>query len=371
MENAMLKTILVISVIDFICAVVPTTLIAQTGISFTEILDKNNFFPGQKNVMYSVSLNGMPDLPFWLKLHQQDPFSDAILHGTPSVTDIETVKLEVIAWNKENYETLRKVILISIINFDAASVRHQLEFRITNKDIYDLFAEKSKFLAEITKLWPSANFVTVLQKPSDRSRGSYPLPGEKEGVFVTVGGRTVVPPSLKQVISNCSLDSNVKSMFLKAGYNVDWCALKERTVDVENINKGFGDENFQDLDKFDSTTLNTREYQKQGENLTLDIVYVFVPVILGVAFMVVLTCVMCFKTDTTKRKNPKKGQVALARSSDVKDNGNGFAYGQLDEDLTDSRSGTPSRLKNDKNGSSNPPPYRVPPKREKTQDSSF
>ena len=46
-------------------------LIAHSGIHFKEILNKNDFFPSVKNVKFTVSEGGLPDMPGWMKLEQK------------------------------------------------------------------------------------------------------------------------------------------------------------------------------------------------------------------------------------------------------------------------------------------------------------
>ena len=46
-------------------------IITKTQILFKKVLDKNVFFPGSKNVKFTVSINEMADLPQWLKLEQK------------------------------------------------------------------------------------------------------------------------------------------------------------------------------------------------------------------------------------------------------------------------------------------------------------
>lgn len=49
-----------------------------------------------KNIKFTVSKLGGPDLPKWLRIEQDDPGSEAFIYGTPPKDSKENLTLEVL-----------------------------------------------------------------------------------------------------------------------------------------------------------------------------------------------------------------------------------------------------------------------------------
>ncbi|EDO26320.1 predicted protein, partial [Nematostella vectensis] len=65
-------------------------------------------------VRFTVSTKGLPDLPKWLRLEQDDSSEPAYLYGSPTTSSAKTLDLEITGWDKEDYSVKRKEITLHI-----------------------------------------------------------------------------------------------------------------------------------------------------------------------------------------------------------------------------------------------------------------
>ncbi|CAH3015594.1 unnamed protein product [Porites evermanni] len=208
---------------------------ATVGIFLQKELIVSEFFPsasGQTKVKFIASRLGSPDLPPWLQIEQDGPKDRAFIYGTPGPEVSSQIVLEVTAWNKEDYNTSRKEIVISI-DKSKGIPRYQAEFLIRNSSIDEFLEGKGTedFVERVKKVWrPSGIRVTSVESKLNRA-GRVPIPPQKEGVYITVGGDSTYK-ALQSDYQGCAgLRSQANQHFLP--YDIDWC--KFRLMDMSKM----------------------------------------------------------------------------------------------------------------------------------------
>lgn len=281
-----------------------------------------------------------------------------------------------------------KFISSIIISFVDPKDKHPIEFYVRNKDLMDLLSTSgSHFLETITKIWPDAQYIRSLKRSSKAPAGNFGtiIPKKlKESVVIGVTGNSTFPAEFITLRSKCKINSAksaIQTLFLDAGYDIDWCSFRNLETDPDTSFPKF--KFGKDMDFFDGNLVTTK-YDLKRADLTIDVIYVFIAVLIGLVLIIFLTCLMCFNREGLRHRNkltPKeqllhhkalrRAGAQLRNMSANKDELNGgFPYGKLDED---SKTGTLSsnKLASELESSPSPPPYRHGYDRVKRQDSKF
>eukprot|EP00794_Sanderia_malayensis_P016974 gene16974-18685_t len=341
----------------------------------------------------------MPDLPSWLKLEQKSPGKPAFLYGTPQDKDIGQVFLEVIAWNKDDYSTVKKFMRITIGAKPASQVKYQTDFKVTNFDLADfLLGKKYEAMVQIVrKNWPNAHQVTDIDKTTNRPGGRFTPTGFKEGVFITVASENIQPIGLKQAKYCPGQTANpqsslVHSSFIDTEFAISWCRLS--FIELTLTSTGQQASTKDSKASFEESTYLSVPLNNDRQSIASDRFYVLIPVILGAIFLIVLTYVMCCKREGLSKRNAMTPREQLQhheslrratyrmRTMNSKDHDDGedgaagpsngtYSYGRLDDDTFNNpepkrdekpeRSNPSHSLTPGANQRSVPPPYRMPP----------
>ena len=242
--------------------------------------------------------------------------------------------------------------------------QYQFEFKL-NTDAADIFNQSQDFLEVVKSIWPYARYVTLIEKPSHRNGQNKPFPGMKEGVFVRVGGTDHPPSPLKLLHRFClSVPANnrFQSKFVNAGFELDWCESKEYSSMHQESSV------FRETNKFHETFLVTKSYSASKESYVFDLLYLFIPIILGFAFILMLTCSVWFHKDNSNSLFQldltsdfgEQSAIDMKELHEPTDKTGSFSHRQSKE--VERRS--PLSNNNRKNlpvANPRPPPYRVPP----------
>ena len=268
-------------------------------------------------------------------------------------------------------------------------MKHQVEFKITNKDLEDEFAlNADHFKQNFKQVWFNFEFVTGMDKPTNRHTGSYPFPGQKEGMYITIAGMNPVPDDLKKLMEDCSnvpRDNKYQENLQAAGYNIDWCSLRVMTLgegDSDTSSSAF----LPDSDKFDAVSHSSYAFDDSPQDLDADLIYVFIPILVGILISILLSFIMCCNREGVEKRDELTPGEQLAHHKSIRraalqlremsskdkirtppPNRDGFDYGHLENDYPDStlrtnstmdRKGPPSPVETP---TTRPPPYRMPP----------
>uniref|UniRef100_A0A671GAX9 Sarcoglycan alpha n=1 Tax=Rhinolophus ferrumequinum TaxID=59479 RepID=A0A671GAX9_RHIFE len=171
-----------------------TTLHPLVGRIFVHTLDHETFLrlpehvavPPTVPVTYQAHLQGHPDLPRWLRYTQRSPHHPGFLYGTPTPGDRGRQVIEVIAYNRDNFDTTRQRLVLLIGDPEGPLIPYQAEFLVRSHDVEEVLPSTlaSRFLTALGGLWePGELQLLNITSALDRG-GRVPLPieGRKEGL---------------------------------------------------------------------------------------------------------------------------------------------------------------------------------------------
>ncbi|KAH8377547.1 hypothetical protein KR093_005891 [Drosophila rubida] len=190
---------------------------------------------------YRPSLQHYPDLPSWMRYMYSHEYHAGFLYGTPPISAAgKTLSLDVVALNRQNYETRHNVISMFVAHkFIAPNV---VQMKIDNLNwVHLMDPGRVENLRNIFRkdLWPGSkeDLSVVFMESAVNMGGRLPLrPQQREGVIVHVGSFAQFSPRLKQLqeevrplykLPSCTYKrTSVQKIFENVGFKLDWCAFK-------------------------------------------------------------------------------------------------------------------------------------------------
>lgn len=279
---------------------------ATLGIFLQKELSVSEFIPGasgQPEVKFIASKLGSPDLPPWLRLEQREPTDRAFIYGTPGPEVSSQVVLEITAWNKKDYKTERRDMVINV-NKSKEIPRYQAEFLVKNSSIDEFLEGKESlgFAEKVLKVWQPTGGVKVTSVQSKLNRdGRVPIPPQKEGVYITVAGETTYKVLQTDYQGCAGLGPQANKQFTP--YDIDWCKFslmdKSKTAAVSSnatkpvfSGEGFGE-----------STYVAPVYDSSARDFGNDFILILiVPLIIVIIIAIILAIVMfCFREGRPKR----------------------------------------------------------------------
>lgn len=288
-----------------LCVAVNITVDATVGI----FLQKELLFQGFSSspsdpVKFIASKSGSPDLPTWLRLEQREPSDRAFIYGTPGRDVSIQVVLEVTAWNKTDYTTKRQDV---VINIDKSKdiPRYQAEFLVKNRSIDEFLERKESvnFVEKVKQIWqpqPGGVKVTAVESKLDR-KGRVPIPPQKEGVYITVGGASTYEV-LKQEHRGCAgLRDSSNSKF--PPFEIDWCEFKLMDKDDTAVVVSNTTTTEVSGEGFDQSTYVAPVFDSSIRDFGSDFLLILIlPLAVVVIIAIILAIIMfCFREGRPKR----------------------------------------------------------------------
>ncbi|KAH8374486.1 hypothetical protein KR200_009650 [Drosophila serrata] len=196
---------------------------------------------------YRPSLMNYPDLPSWMRYMYSHEYHAGFLYGTPpESTAGKDISLDVVALNRQNYETRRIVLSMFVAHkFPTPNV---VQMKIDNLNwVHLMDPGRVENLRNIFRkdLWPNSkeDLSVVFMESAVNMGGRLPLrPQQREGVIVHVGSFAQFSPRLKELqeevrplykLPSCTYKrTSVQKIFENVGFKLDWCAF--RMVGVES-----------------------------------------------------------------------------------------------------------------------------------------
>ncbi|XP_004378000.1 alpha-sarcoglycan isoform X2 [Trichechus manatus latirostris] len=171
-----------------------TTLHPLVGRVFVHTLDHATFLrlpenvavPPSVRITYHAHLQGHPDLPRWLRYTQRSPHHPGFLYGTATPEDHSRQVIEVVAYNRDSFETTRQRLVLLIGDPEGPLLPHQAEFLVQSHDVEEMLPSMpaGRFLTALGGLWEPGELQLInITSALDRG-GRVPLPieGRKEGL---------------------------------------------------------------------------------------------------------------------------------------------------------------------------------------------
>uniref|UniRef100_A0A8C0GBW0 Sarcoglycan alpha n=1 Tax=Chelonoidis abingdonii TaxID=106734 RepID=A0A8C0GBW0_CHEAB len=201
--------------------------------------------PSDTPITFHAQLLGYPDLPRWLRYTQRGPYRTGYLYGSPTMKDVGRQLIEVTAYNRHTYETVRQRVIFTIVPAPDTQMPYQAEFFVKNRDVEEVlptdaqkqFQQALDIMLE-QKDWSIINITSALDRGG---RVPLPIEGRKEGVYIKVGSRRPFSDCLLETKSfdnqfRCSLDQQpVITCYdsFSPQFRVDWCNIT--LVDLSSL----------------------------------------------------------------------------------------------------------------------------------------
>ncbi|XP_065075722.1 epsilon-sarcoglycan isoform X2 [Ochlerotatus camptorhynchus] len=195
---------------------------------------------------YRPSMEGYPDLPSWVRYMYSSEYHSGFLYGTPPERTADSkVPIEIIALNKQTYETKRIVLILSVHR--KPPPRNVIQMKIDNLNwVHMMDPGRIENLKNIFRndLWQESrqDLHIIFMDSAIKLGARLPLrPQQREGVVVHLGSRAdfsgrlldlqeEVKPLYK--IASCNYKrTSVQTTFESSGFKLDWCAFKLHAAD--------------------------------------------------------------------------------------------------------------------------------------------
>uniref|UniRef100_A0A8D2J2P9 Sarcoglycan alpha n=1 Tax=Varanus komodoensis TaxID=61221 RepID=A0A8D2J2P9_VARKO len=199
-------------------------------------------------ITFHANLLDHPDLPRWLRYIQRTPFDTGYLYGSPTKKDVGKQTIEVTAYNRYTYETVRQTMIIKISLFPDKQMPYQADFLVKNWDVEEMLPvdAQEQFQDAVDSMWEQ-EVLSVVNITSALDRGGrVPLPIEnrKEGVYITMGSKDPFTSCLTEAKSpdnryRCKLEQQPVMTChdsFSPRFQVDWCNLTLVREDLTKVN---------------------------------------------------------------------------------------------------------------------------------------
>ncbi|XP_043661860.1 epsilon-sarcoglycan isoform X1 [Drosophila teissieri] len=237
---------LIVAVLALICnGVAGLKLQANVGELFTYKIEPQLFNWTHQVISqqfrYRPSLKNYPDLPSWMRYMYSHEYHAGFLYGTPPASAAgRDLSLDVVALNRQNYETRRVVVSMFVAHkFPTPNV---VQMKINNLNwVHLMDPGRRENLRNIFRndLWPNSkeDLSVVFMESAVNMGGRLPLrPQQREGVIVHVGSFAQFSPRLQELqeevrplykLPSCTYKrTSVQKIFENVGFKLDWCAFR-------------------------------------------------------------------------------------------------------------------------------------------------
>ncbi|XP_066142293.1 alpha-sarcoglycan isoform X2 [Euwallacea fornicatus] len=221
---------------------------------FTIPLEPSTFnwtYEGDRHqYVYEASFVGCPDLPLWIHYLFSERHHSGFLYGVVPNHTNEKISLDVVAWNKNTYETRTEQIDI-IIKHKLNPAMYEIHIKIDNLNVADMFdSSRMEALFDIftNHLWVEASkdlYVTFLESAIALGARRPLNPQQGDGVIIKLGSEMEFSAELlelqQEVVPLYSLQScprnfrktSVERLFRDREFLVDWCKFQLVDIDKE------------------------------------------------------------------------------------------------------------------------------------------
>nr|XP_014087406.1 epsilon-sarcoglycan isoform X2 [Bactrocera oleae]XP_036214657.1 epsilon-sarcoglycan isoform X2 [Bactrocera oleae] len=286
---------------------------------------------------YRVSLKGYADLPSWLRYKYSHEYHAGFLYGTPTdrLAD-KTVHLDIVALNKQNYET--RAVMLSIFVAQKLPSLNIIQMKIDNLNwVHLMDPGRVENLRNIFRkdLWPESenDLCIVFMESAVNMGGRLPLrPQQREGVFVHLGSSAQFSPRIKELqeevrplykLSTCTYKrTSVQKVFENAGFKLDWCAFKTVGADIspEILFHNYGHKSHHDNFKRNDRWLGVAREDVPDRNYIDEFAFAFaIPSMIFAILLGILSAALCFqheKFETSSAYQPATSTVQMVQCSD-------------------------------------------------------
>ncbi|KAK7081704.1 hypothetical protein SK128_013109, partial [Halocaridina rubra] len=257
----------------------------------------------------------MPDLPSWLHYSYSPAVRTGFVYGVPP-EGISDFKLEVVARDKESYETAHRVFSVDVLQQPRKPF--EVRFKVTNMNVDELLvgARWERLREVMANLWNVSTdqiFVTSLTSAIHKGDRMPARPDQKEGVYVSYGSSTNFSKALFELEKEVEplwdhqpcppyfKKTSYERFFRHKGFAVDWCSFKmvDHTMGSSKMatntleDEGHKSPVISALENEGRVYLQSREKVPQ-RSYTFDVVHtILIPLVVMVVLLGLLTLAMC------------------------------------------------------------------------------
>ncbi|XP_055920384.1 epsilon-sarcoglycan isoform X2 [Eupeodes corollae] len=288
---------------------------------------------------YRPSIEGYPDLPIWLRYMYSNEYHSGFLYGTPPDRLAgKKISLDIVALNRQNYETRKNVLSIYINHkFPSPNV---IQMKIDNLNwVHLMDPGRVENLRNIFRkdLWPESenDLSLVFMESAVNMGGRLPLkPQQREGVIVHLGSFAQFSARLKELqeevrplykLPSCTYKrTSVQKIFENAGFKLDWCAFKMIGVEISpeilfhnHGMKGYHGSELSTLKRTDRWHGIAREDAPQ-RNYIDEFAFAFaIPGMIFAVLLGILSAVLCFQHEKLDKENHSVSTVQMVQCSET------------------------------------------------------
>ncbi|XP_017480559.1 PREDICTED: epsilon-sarcoglycan isoform X2 [Rhagoletis zephyria] len=286
---------------------------------------------------YRVSLEGYADLPSWLRYKYSHEYHAGFLYGTPTdrLAD-KSVRLDIVALNKQNYET--RTAKLSIFVAQKLPSLNIIQMKIDNLNwVHLMDPGRVENLRNIFRkdLWPESesDLSVVFMESAVNMGGRLPLrPQQREGVVVHLGSSAQFSSRLKELqeevrplykLSTCTYKrTSVQKVFENAGFKLDWCAFKTVGADIspEILFHNYGHRSHHDNFKRTDRWLGIAREDVPDRNYIDEFAFAFaIPGMIFAVLLGILSAALCFqhgRFEMSSTYQPATSTVQMVQCSD-------------------------------------------------------
>ncbi|XP_049716904.1 alpha-sarcoglycan isoform X1 [Elephas maximus indicus] len=316
-----------------------TTLHPLVGRIFVHTLDHATFLrlpehvaaiPPSTRITYHAHLQGHPDLPRWLRYTQRSPYHPGFLYGTATSEDRGRQVIEVVAYNRDSFETTWQRLVLMIGDPEGPLLPYQAEFLVQSHDVEEVLPSMpaGRFLTALGGLWEPGELQLInITSALDRG-GRVPLPieGRKEGVYIKVGSASPFSTCLKMVASP---DSHARCAqgqppllscydTLAPHFRVAWCnvSLVDKSVPEPMDEMPTPGDGILEQDPFfcPPTEATARDF------LTDALVTLLVPLLVALLLTLLLAYIMCCRREGRLKRDLVTSDIQMVHHGTIREN---------------------------------------------------
>lgn len=332
---------------------------------------------------FRTSLLHSPDLPPWMYYKYSKRHNHGFIYGVAPPKQ-PFFEVEIIALNRETYETRRKVLKM-VVNETEEPALYEVQMKIDRVNIEDFFeSDRYNNLLNIFRnnLWPESAgdlYGTFLVSAVERGARLPLRPVDGEGVVFHLGSKakfSTILTDLKEEIKPLSnigetcpqfKRTSVERFFSAYNFSLDWCAfqlVKKKYIPDKNVNSAStvndhssGCCGGQDYDTFVWNPPCKSKIPRRSYLSELALTLMILAVIMS-SFVLLLSFILCFHREGISKRNQGTPDVVMVQYEAVQRATNTLRSLSNQRDGEDSMKTSPHMsLERNTGFRPNPPPY--------------
>ncbi|CAM5137711.1 unnamed protein product [Natator depressus] len=298
--------------------------------AFPSIRKNDSEIPPDTPITFHAQLLGYPDLPRWLRYTQRGPYRTGYLYGSPTTKDIGRQLIEVTAYNRHTYETVRQRVIFTVVPSPDAQMPYQAEFFVKNRDVEEVLpADAQKQFQQALDIMLEQKDWSIINITSALDRGGrvpLPIEGRKEGVYIKVGSRRPFSNCLTEAMSSdnqfrCSLEQQpVITCYdsFSPQFRVDWCNITLADLSSLSVTEGvpvWGDGVLEEGSEYNPPTDSPEKAFLSDYLLTI-----LLPLLVAFLLCLLLAYIMYCRREGVHKRDRKTSDVQMVHHNTIHSN---------------------------------------------------